>query len=35
VVAVEPVVGDHEQWLVVQRDEPVERDDRARRKSRV
>jgi hypothetical protein len=35
VVAVEPVVGDHEQWLVVQRDEPVERDDRARRKSRA
>ena len=35
VVAVEPVVGDHEPWLVVQRDEPVKRDDRAQRKSRV
>ena len=35
VVAVEPVVGDHEQWLVVQRDEPLERHDRTRRKSSV
>jgi hypothetical protein len=35
VAAVEPMVGDHEQCLLVQRDEPAERDDRARRKSRA